>query len=329
MTSPNPPWLGPIVAQLTSLADRNRMPHALLLHESRGCGGEWLALQTAMLLLCRKREAGNAPCGTCPDCRRVVHREHPDLLWTEPDADKQQLRVDQIRELGAELALTTHGGGARVAVVTPAESMNAAAANALLKSLEEPPPGTVIILVTADASRLPATIRSRCQRIRLPRPDRSTALQWLAQAHGASEDWSAALDLAGGGPFAAACIPADQARAIRQDVIDALQHLQRGEHPGNAAVHWAQADTALYLVALENWLTDRIFSAAGDRPQFSGQGEPAHLQDGVPARNIVELLAVQRELARIRSQLATPINRKMAIEALLWHLAMALQRRTA
>ncbi len=153
-----------------------------LIHEAPGAGGEWLALWAARLVLCEHPE--RAPCGQCRACRRVLARAHPDLSFLGLEEDSKQIRIEQVRELSAELALTSHGGGYKVAIVTPADALNRFAANALLKTLEEPPARTLLILVVTQPSRLPATVLSRCQRLRVRAPQRAQSLAWLEAARG-------------------------------------------------------------------------------------------------------------------------------------------------
>jgi len=118
---------------------------------SSAAGGR-LALWAAQTALCREADA---PCGRCRECERVATRAHPDLYFLELEEDAQQIKVDQVRALTEALTLTGHGSGASVAIVNPADLLNASAANALLKTLEEPRPGTLIVLVTQISARLP------------------------------------------------------------------------------------------------------------------------------------------------------------------------------
>src|SRR6201999_2221945 len=136
---------------------------------------EW----TARLVLCEQPAA--APCGRCEGCRRAAAGQHPDVTSVRFIEEAQQLKIEQVRELSAELALTSHQGGYKVGIVSPADSLNRFAANALLKTLEEPPPRTLLILVSSEPSRLPATILSRCQRIQLRAPPRAESIAWLRE----------------------------------------------------------------------------------------------------------------------------------------------------
>src|SRR2546423_10129279 len=185
------------MAALAAAHTAGRLPEALLLHEAHGAGGDWLARWVARLVLCER--AAGAPCGSCAGCRRVIAGQHPDLLMLQPTEDSQQIRIEQVRELAQELALTSHQGGYKVGILSPAEALNRFAANALLKTLEEPPARTLLVLVTTQPSRLPATVLSRCQRLRVRAPARAEAVAWLTALRGAG-DWSAALDALGEAP---------------------------------------------------------------------------------------------------------------------------------
>ena len=159
------------------LARRVRWPHALLITGRPGIGKRVLANSVARALLCEMPMAEGLPCGKCPGCTYAIAGQHPDLRVVEPidivdDVAKpvEWIVVDKIRALTTWAQLTSHRGGAKVGIVDPAERMNAAAANALLKTLEEPPPDTFLLLVSHQPGRLAATIRSRCQVVTAPEP---------------------------------------------------------------------------------------------------------------------------------------------------------------
>src|SRR5579862_5231092 len=114
----HPSWLSAEMATLAAAHQAGRMPHALLIHEAPGSGGDWLAQWTARLVLCQSTTG--TPCGACPSCHRVLTAQHPDLLVLQPIEDSRQIRIEQVRELSAELALTAHQGAYKVAIITPA-----------------------------------------------------------------------------------------------------------------------------------------------------------------------------------------------------------------
>lgn len=183
-----------------------RLPHAILLGGRRGLGKAVFAERLAQALLCQQVADDGAPCGRCRGCLLFAAGSHPDLQWVAPEERGKAIRVDQVRDLGESLSLRSLLGPYRVGVIAPAEAMNRYAANSLLKTLEEPPGNAVLILVSHAPSRLPATVRSRCQRLVFPVPDARAVLPWLREQlpEGASAD--ELLRLAGGSPLEAATI---------------------------------------------------------------------------------------------------------------------------
>src|SRR5690606_14968084 len=164
------PWHAEAWTRLQAQIRRQALPHALLISGLPGLGKRRLAEQLAAALLCEAGRNELQACGRCRACRPLVQGAHPDLFVVTPEEEGRQVRVDQVRGLIDQLALKSQYGGYRVGLIDPADRMNAAAANALLKTLEEPPPGVVLLLVAARPSLLPATIRSRCQQLTLSPP---------------------------------------------------------------------------------------------------------------------------------------------------------------
>lgn len=292
-----------------------RLGHALLIHEAPGAGGDWLAQWVARLVLCQS-ETG-APCGACPACHRVASAQHPDLLVLQPIEDSQQIRIEQVRDLSVELGLTAHQGAYKVAIISPADTLNRFAANALLKTLEEPPPRTLLMLVVTQPSRLPATILSRCQRVRIRAPARTEAVAWLEAACGPG-DWNTVLDTVGEAPMLARAADPKAVVQVGTEVRRTLEEaLAGGGDPVATAERWARAETPLRLRCIENWLTERIRSQCGPEGFLTKVGAAAYpgRPDAVlnmPA--VFELLDGVREL---KSALDTPINRGLALEAIL------------
>lgn len=158
-----PPWLTPALDRLGDLNSAGRLPHALLLV------GDQLTLTLAtklgQRLLC---QSNNSACGQCQPCQWVDAGSHPDLVLLKPESKSGMILIDQTRALARNATLTA--SGQRVFVISPADAMNRSASNSLLKTLEEPPADTVIILCSARPGALPATILSRCQKVILPGP---------------------------------------------------------------------------------------------------------------------------------------------------------------
>jgi DNA polymerase-3 subunit delta' len=163
----------------TIAQDLTRMHHALLLHGQAGLGKEAFALRLARAALCNDRQGVDA-CGTCRSCALFAAGTHPDFLYVRPQDDSDSILVDQIRPVTEFFSLKAHISPRKVVVVSPADTMNVSAANSLLKILEEPPAGSMLMLVATQLARMAATVRSRCMRLTLSPPPRDAARAWLA-----------------------------------------------------------------------------------------------------------------------------------------------------
>ncbi len=323
-------WLEEATGPLAAAHAAGRTPHAVLIQAAPGIGGERLATWTAQLVLCTARRPGplaagltraeraaGRPCGECVSCRRVAEGRHPDVASVRPIEDSQQIRIEQIRELCADLALTSHEGGFKVAVIDPADTLNRFAANALLKTLEEPPPRTLIVLLAAQPSRLPATLISRCQRVRVRPPTRAESLGWLERARGVGE-WAAVLEVIGEAPMAAAGLDPAAVGALRAETSRTLDAIRSGAaDPVATAERWSRSELPLRLTCLENWLTDCIRRglAPSARPaELRATTHPPRADSVMNTRALFHLLDGVRGL---KAALAAPINRSLALESLL------------
>ncbi len=283
---PMPPWLVPILSRLLGL--RERLPHALLVSGPGGLGKTILAGELARALLCESPKPDGQACRSCLACGWFEQRNHPDFRLLTPDAaeedperrerpDKasQDIRITQVRALAEFLAVGGHRGGRRVVVIDPADAMNAPAANALLKTLEEPGAGTVFVLVTSRPDRLAPTVRSRCVSVPVQPPAFETSLQWVVARTGASAaDAGAWLAAAAGAPFRALEL-ADPARSTVHRLIVKIG----AGYPDISVIQAAEALAAVparvWLPLLQTWVTDLGRVAAGAAPQgFPEQSEP-------------------------------------------------------
>ncbi|HEY5603415.1 MAG TPA: DNA polymerase III subunit delta', partial [Gammaproteobacteria bacterium] len=204
------PWQQPVWQHLVQRYQGEQLPHALLLSGAAGLGKLHLAQSFARWLLCSQNHdpatarANSEPCGQCQGCHLMNAGSHPDYLGVALEPDRQQIPIDTIREVSRYLSLKSQFAPMQIVVIAPAEAMNQYAANSLLKTLEEPTPGTLIILVTSQPSRLLPTIRSRCQKLEFSPPGRRDALDWLtAQLQNSASsvahtDTARLLTLAGG-----------------------------------------------------------------------------------------------------------------------------------
>nr|PZN01761.1 MAG: DNA polymerase III subunit delta' [Pseudomonadota bacterium] len=317
------PWHEAVFRRLTARAET--LPHALLVHGRAGIGKTVFARTLAAWLLCEGERSAEAACGKCQACGWFELGNHPDYRQVEPEflnaqseteegaerskEPSRQIKIEQVRELQGFLAVGTHRGGRRIAVLRPAEAMNTATANALLKSLEEPPPNTLFILVSSQPARLLPTIRSRCQAVVLPAPAPEQAAQWLA-AQGLE---AAQTMLAHSGYAPLAAIEAAEQREARDRL---LALLVRGEaDPLVLADACANAEPAQVIDWLQKWAYDLGAVQLTGEPRYHPQARAALEQIG---RRLAlrRVLAYQRELARDRAVAQHPLNPRLFLESL-------------
>ena len=197
------PWQMPQWQQLAGLHEGQRFPHALLLGGPSGIG----KLQFGRALLCSllcEHPKNFLACGECHSCQLYQSGSHPDIRELCPEEGKRQIGVDQVRALQQFTSQSAYReGGRKLVLIHPAEAINPYTANALLKTLEEPAGDTVLVLLSHSPSQLLATIRSRCVQLTFPLPEHNSALKWLQNQLGQTEDAEALLRESGGRPLAA------------------------------------------------------------------------------------------------------------------------------
>jgi len=325
--SPLLPWQ--VDAARSTLGQRASFPHALLIHGPRGIGKHALALNFAQALLCETPRADGLACGACAGCRYAVAGQHPDLMRLEllvidPEEDTLEvteiISIDRVRALTEFVQLTSHRQRAKVAVIAPAERMNAAAANALLKTLEEPPPGTYLILVSDEPQRMPATLRSRCRKLAAPLPDSAEARAWLTAQGVARPD--VALAQAAGAPLRALAIADPAVQEERRAWLTALSAPERLSAPGLAARIDAggkderRARLAHALEWLIAWTADLARIVAGDTAR---QNPDSAAPLGRLATRVapLALFRYHRSLLQQRAMLSHPLQPRLVAEAML------------
>ena len=259
------PWQHVTLERLSSLEQQEKLPHAILLTGARGLGKTQLAAQFATGLLCEA--PGVEPCGSCASCQLAGGGAHGDFRWIAPEEGKRAIGVDAIRSAVTFMQQTSGYGSHKVLVIEPAEAMTAAAANALLKTLEEPPGKALLILVSHRSGELPATVRSRCQRYNLPHPSRSSALTWLAEQTSCSEPVAQrAYSLAQAQPLTAVQLIRGEDLASKEALIMALEGLLDGSKATPEALAALNGyDLDVILEAALQSVEQRIYSADGDR----------------------------------------------------------------
>ncbi|MFX1803548.1 DNA polymerase III subunit delta' [Paraburkholderia sp. A1RO-5] len=335
------PWQSGDWERLQQL--RSHWPHALLLHGQAGIGKLQFAQHLAKGLLCESPQADGQPCGKCPACTWFAQGNHPDYRIVLPEAlaglagqagaeDKEdakadkadadegkktrapskEIRIEQVRALLDFTGVGSHRGGLRVVVLYPAEALNVAAANALLKTLEEPPAGVVFLLVSARIDRLLPTIISRCRQWPMSTPAPDEAQAWLAnQGVG---DPAGLLAEAGGAPLAALALSQDDNRALRDWTLGQLA-------AGAACDAFACGETLqklpvpLVLGWLQRWVYDLLAERTAGRPRYYPQSAAA-LTRCAANLDASALARYLKSMARQRAVENHPLNARLVFEEL-------------
>ena len=288
---------------------RSRLPHALLFHGPPGIGKAQFVSSLCLALVCEMPDSDGHGCGRCRNCLLYAAGTHPDVLWVSIQDDATVIKIDQIRDLIDFTFLSRSFAAVKIAVILGADAMNTQAANSLLKTLEEPPANTVIILSCERISALPATVASRCHKLRFRIPERESAVGWLAGL-GLEGDAEERLDAADGAPILAASRELDLTvrnriaqilslwRTAKLSAIDCAVQLDE------IGVHAVLRSLALWLKAS---LTERLGSPAASNGQasvFAGLGP-----DG--------LLSLYDEVLSHRGRLSGTLNVRLMLEDLL------------
>ncbi len=308
-----------------------RLAHAILIQAAEGTGLFEFSMSWAEALLCESPPPSGLACGVCPACRWFASSNHPDFrlvqpeshaLEPEPDEEAKpqtarerekksdQIKIDQIRELQTFLNVGTHRAGRRVVLVHPAEAMNTATQNALLKNLEEPGPQTIFLVASTQPHRLLPTVRSRCQVVDLPGPAPDAALHWLrGQNVGAAEYL---LAMAGGAPLLALDM------AARAEFLNQLaDHLSNPRMNALAVAASCQRAAPVEVVsALYRWCYDLLSCRLAGRVRYhlAHGDELAALAANCPPKRIAAYL---HQVSSARALAEHPLNPRLFMEDLL------------
>lgn len=313
------PWQDEAWARLQQARGAGRLPHALLLTGMAGIGKARLAHHLAHALLCTDPGPEGDPCGRCRSCQLAAAGHHPDLHWYRPEEPGKAIKVDVIRALSESSVLTAGGSGRTLFILDPADAMNDAAANALLKTLEEPAGGALLILVSASPDRLPATIRSRCQQVALGPPAAEQAAAWLAGQGLDAARATRLLDLYGGAPLAALA-------AAESDLLPQLDAMWQGYlrlaegrgDPVSLAATWLDRDLAATLDWMILWSLDllRLQAQPDAVPRF-GRDAVEDFKKLAERLNCKDLHGFVDTLYELRRRLSSNLNGQLVLERLL------------
>lgn len=311
------PWQAEAVATLAGAAARDRLGHAWLLHGSAGLGKYRLAETLGAALVCglpARHWAENLPATL--ETAEAPEVLLPDLHRLMPLPDKHTIGVDQVRALIEQFGYTSHGGGARVAIISLAEQLTVSAANSLLKTLEEPPPGAYLLLVSHVPGRLPATLRSRCQRIAIRPPARQDALAWLAAVE-PGRDWTRLLALSSGCPLRAVSYAAKDMDRRDAEWSAALAEALTGGGVLSAQVDgWLKDEPAVFLSWLEGRLEATLLALAGGDVADTGRDAGA-LPAALAGRPVSALFGLRDGVRRLRRLVNSGANLALGLEAQL------------
>jgi DNA polymerase-3 subunit delta' len=322
------PWLAGPWGRLRTYLESGRIPQALLIVGLDGIGKGLLAEGFARRLLCR--ETSEAACGHCQSCVLLEAGTHPDYVRVGPAEPGKAITVDSIRGLIATLSLKPQYSGRRVVILAPAEQMNTAAANSLLKTLEEPDAHTTLLLLTEAPERLPATIRSRCQRLNLPVPPRRQAVAWL-QCNGCGDEAEVLLSLAKGAPLRALSYAANDIIAQRAEFFRTWLAVAEGKaDPVVAAEQWQKTTCEQLVGWMGTWTIDLIRLCAAPACSTIDNPDLRHgLQATAAGLNLPALFRYLDLLNASRRGLGGQVNRQMVLEELLigwWETAPNAKR---
>jgi DNA polymerase-3 subunit delta' len=295
-----------------------RLPHALLLEGPAGLGKRHFAELLARAVLCARAASDGTACGGCRSCSLVSAGTHPDLSLIEPEEAGGQIRIDTVRELAARERLTAQLGTYKVALIDPADAMNPAAANALLKTLEEPSSGCLMLLITAHPSHLPATIRSRCQRLSFSPPPEAVAVEWLAERVG-QVDPHLLYGLSGGAPLKALALIENGLREARERMLgDFAAMMANARDPVTIAETWNKSGPEQALEWLVGWALDMARLKASPSPPLVFNPDKLELLAGIADR--IPTPTLHRLGARTleaRALVGTQVNMHLLLEGLL------------
>lgn len=320
------PWHAPLWRIVAQAIEQERLGHALLLSGLAGTGKRAFARALAAALWCTSPGPQRQACGQCGNCRQVLSGAHPGYTVLRPEEDKRDISIEAVRQLCERMVMTSHDGRSKVAIIDPVDALNRNGVNALLKTIEEPPPRSHLLLVSERPLALPATLRSRCQQLRFAIPPREQALEWLAQSGtGTPAQHSIALDAARGAPVLAHRLLEEKSLDQQQTWKGALLDLAAGRsEPLKAAADVGEEQAGAFLRWLYGWLLDLL--RRGLVPA-AAQGEADALARSLPRHALDRYVGeVQENLRRLESN----ARAQLVLEAAMirWSALVALGRRT-
>lgn len=312
------PWQQQNWQQLNHYLQQNRIPQALLISGVRGIGKSNLARQFAYALLCPNRNSDGINCGSCSYCALIKAGNHPDFIEITVEDDKKVITINQIRSLIIDSYLKPQFENYRVIVIQPADAMNISAANAFLKSLEEPQERTVFILLTDKPYKLTATIRSRCQKIVASPPDVQSLDTWL-YANNLAIDAASHINLVKSSILTLKHLEDSNVLKQRLECFnDWVALAVEQANPAVVAAKWAAYPEIELLDWMLSWVVDII------KGEYKVKTEITYNQDFIMSLQKISqqtrqagLYKLYDQVLRCRQQLSTQLNFQMMLEDIL------------
>jgi DNA polymerase III subunit delta' len=320
MINPILPWQQHNWELLGSYINQQRIPQALLITGRKGLGKYQLATQFAQSLLCTARLENGLFCGHCSSCVLFTAGTHPDFMLVSPEEDKKIIGIDAIRQLITKLTLKPQFESHRVVLINPADQLNNAAANGFLKCLEEPNERTCIVLLTEKPAKLPATIRSRCQKLAVSIPSQPQAKVWLSSQK-VTENIDVLLSLAQGAPLLAKEYAHEAMIKTRLDCFNDWLKVAKGEqNPILLAEVWHKQDATRLLLWQMSWITDMIKSRYSQEVGLFYHADLKNsLQELGLKLNLTKVYKFYDLLLRSQAKIETQINKQLMFEEILIH----------
>ena len=294
-----------------------RLPHALLLNGPKGLGKSAFAQDLARALLCLQRDDQGHACGQCKSCLLIEAGSHPDIHEVMPEEAGKAIKVDQVRELSDVMSRKSQLSGFRVCIINPAEAMNANAANALLKTLEEPGADSLIMLVSSESSKLTATIRSRCQLINFTPPSSEASEIWLKE-QGVKDDLQLLLGLSSYAPLEAMVYVSENRLQLRTEFLNEFLGLKTGvQNPLQMADKWYKKAPGHCVQWMMSWVMDLIrLKSTSTVPRLMNRDVQEHLQPLAKQLNLKNLFVMLDKCQTSNRQLSTQVNVQLMMEDL-------------
>lgn len=309
------PWQSAQWQQFINRANNNNLPHAILIHGASGIGKHLFAQEFAKTLLCQHGLKNQLSCKNCYSCLLIAAGSHPDFFQLVPEEEGKNIRVDKVRELTEKLSQTSQYNGYKICIIAPAHALNVTAANALLKTLEEPAAKTLILLITDQLQQLLPTIRSRCQQLLMPTPDKKIAITWLEQQQ--VDNAELLCQLAQNAPLRALMISESHLASHEQMFADLLAISKGNKSPVAIAGEWVKISLDTTLEFLFELLADLARLKYNQDANLTYYSQRSILQQFVMINNH-KLFALLDQLYKFKTQLSlTNLNQQLVLETLL------------